>query len=184
MTNAASSNIQIETDRLILCPPTMADRPAFMALLQSERSRFIRNAAEPIPYNVYFQNILAHWARLGFGHFILQAKTSGHSVGYVAAIDIPRFPEREIGYGVWHGQEGHGFATEGARALIAFAFAELGWETAVSYIHPENLGSIRVAERLGAWLDETAQAPPECALVYRHPDPRISVGLSSTVPAG
>lgn len=171
MVDAYSSLLRIETDRLILRPPTMADRPAFLALLQSERSRFIRNAAEPVPHDRYFSNILAHWTRLGFGHFLLQHKESGQSVGYVAALDIQRFPEREIGYGLWHGQEGHGFATEGARALIEFAFTELGWATAVSYIHPDNLGSIHVAERLGAWRDHNAKAPPECALVYRHPNP-------------
>ena len=177
------SLLRIETDRLILRPPTMADRPAFLALLESERSHFIRNAAEPIPPDRYFANILAHWARLGFGHFLMQHKESGQSVGYVAAIDIPRFPEREIGYGLWLGQEGQGFATEGARALIAFAFTELGWKTAVSYIHPDNLGSIRVAERLGAQRDHNAQAPPECALVYRHPNPHMTGCVNAALPA-
>jgi RimJ/RimL family protein N-acetyltransferase len=38
----------------------------------------------------------------------------------------------------------------------------------VSYVHPENLASAAIAERLGATLDPNALKPNPGALVYRH----------------
>lgn len=159
----------LATKRLILRQATIDDQPEFHAFIRSPRFQYIRQDHEPTTPAQFFNNVMAHWQRHGFGHFIMMNKATNTSVGYVAAIDIPTFPEREIGYAVWDGQEGNGYATEGADAVLAFVFATLGWDTAVSYIHPDNHGSIRVAERLGARLDPNADAPPACALVYRHP---------------
>lgn len=44
---------------------------------------------------------------------------------------------------------GHGYATEGARAALVHAFTALNRDRVISLIQPENLPSIRVAERLG-----------------------------------
>ena len=44
---------------------------------------------------------------------------------------------------------GHGYATEGARAALAYAFEVLKKDRVISLIHPNNHASIRVAERLG-----------------------------------
>jgi RimJ/RimL family protein N-acetyltransferase len=38
----------------------------------------------------------------------------------------------------------------------------------VSYVHPENLASAAIADRLGAILDPNAFKPGPSALVYRH----------------
>jgi RimJ/RimL family protein N-acetyltransferase len=47
---------------------------------------------------------------------------------------------------------GHGYATEGARAALAYAFTVLEKDRIISLIHPENRASIRVAERIGERL--------------------------------
>lgn len=47
---------------------------------------------------------------------------------------------------------GHGYATEGARATLDYAFTILKKDRVISPIHPENRASIRVAERLGQSL--------------------------------
>ena len=44
---------------------------------------------------------------------------------------------------------GKGYATEGAKAMLDYAFRELGKTEIVADIRPENLASRRVAERLG-----------------------------------
>ena len=82
-------------------------------------------------------------------------------------------PETEIGWVLFDGHEGKGFATEAARATLVFARDTLGWTEIVSYIAPENQASVRVAERLGATLDTAAPQPKpgDNALVYRHPKP-------------
>ena len=53
----------------------------------------------------------------------------------------------------------------------AHFYSNLGWETAVSYIDPKNLDSIRLAERLGAKKDHEAATIDGNDAVYRHPAP-------------
>ena len=83
------------------------------------------------------------------------------------------WPERELGWTVWSdAAEGKGYAFEAAAAARDHAFGALGWETAVSYIDPDNIRSVALAERLGARHDPEARGPGEnSCLVYRHPRP-------------
>ncbi len=46
-----------------------------------------------------------------------------------------------------------GLATEGARAVIRYAFEDLGLDSLVSFTVPENLRSRRVMEKLGMTHD-------------------------------
>ncbi|TMV69267.1 GNAT family N-acetyltransferase, partial [Thioclava sp. BHET1] len=83
---------------------------------------------------------------------------------------------REMGWSLWSAEgEGRGYAREAARAVIAHAFGPLGWDTAVSYIAPDNARSIALAERLGAIRDDSAAHPGDTpCLVYRHPKPEAA----------
>ncbi len=55
----------------------------------------------------------------------------------------------EIGWRLAAEHCGRGYATEAARATLAFAFGEVGLEEVVSLTVPENLRSRRVMERIG-----------------------------------
>ncbi len=69
--------------------------------------------------------------------------------------------EPELGWILWEGFDGHGYAGEAAEAALRFVWGELGWTTLVSGIHEANAKSIRLAERLGACLDPNVFYPPE-----------------------
>ena len=68
-----------------------------------------------------------------------------------------------------------GYATEAARALRDWAFGTGRFATLVSYVHPDNAASARVAERLGGVPDAHAPRQPgagnEADLVYRYDPP-------------
>ena len=83
------------------------------------------------------------------------------------------WPEPEIGWTRWNGaDEGKGFVREAAEVTRAWAYRELGWTTAVSYIDARNARSVRLAERLGATPDWDAATPRgEQCVVFRHPAP-------------
>jgi RimJ/RimL family protein N-acetyltransferase len=49
---------------------------------------------------------------------------------------------------------GHGYASEGARAAMAYAFNVLEKDRIISLVDPENRASIRVVERIGERLEE------------------------------
>ena len=61
---------------------------------------------------------------------------------------------------------GKGYATEGARRALRYAFTEMGQEHVISLIHPENRPSIRVAERLGERHEGKAEIMGINVLVY------------------
>ena len=67
------------------------------------------------------------------------------------------FPEPEFGWSVWDPSlEGRGYVTEAMRVLIPWTWETVGLTTAISIIDEGNDASARVAERLGATLDEQA----------------------------
>jgi RimJ/RimL family protein N-acetyltransferase len=55
----------------------------------------------------------------------------------------------EIGWAIASSQQGRGYATEAARALIDFAFSTLRCHRMVATCQPENAASWRVMEKLG-----------------------------------
>lgn len=57
--------------------------------------------------------------------------------------------ETELAYLIDHEHWGSGFATEAALGLLRHGFEELGLRRIIANIHPENTGSLRVAEKCG-----------------------------------
>lgn len=55
----------------------------------------------------------------------------------------------EIGWVLHPGYQGRGFALEGARALLEFAFAEIGAHRVMARLSPENSASVALCGRLG-----------------------------------
>ena len=77
--------------------------------------------------------------------------------GVVALQDVPFeapfTPAREVGWRFAYDHWGHGYATEGARAALDFAFERLGWHEVVAFTAALNLRSQKVMERLGMTHD-------------------------------
>jgi RimJ/RimL family protein N-acetyltransferase len=66
---------------------------------------------------------------------------------------LPFAPAVEIGWRFARDAWGHGYATEAARAVVAFAFDELGLKELVSMTATSNTRSMAVMERLGMTRD-------------------------------
>lgn len=166
----------LETARLTLRAPTMTDWERWVAFTADDRSRFVRGN-EPMDLGKAwraFAHVVGMWALRGYGSFVFCPKGSDDALGMTGPWHPMEWPERELGWTVWHADaEGKGYAFEAAGAARDFAFRDLGWQTAVSYIDPENVRSIALAERLGCTLDREAQTPwkDTQTIVYRHPAP-------------
>ena len=59
----------------------------------------------------------------------------------------------EIGWRLAADYWGRGFATEGARAVVKYAFEQLALDALVSFTVPENIRSRRVMEKIGMTRD-------------------------------
>lgn len=161
----------LHTTRLILRAQTMDDFAAVRDFYATDRSKTVGG---PLPSNQLWYGFAADtgcWELQGFGAWAIDLKADNSFIGRISLNGPPNFPEREIGWALFDGYEGCGYAQEAARAARTYLFQTLGWPTAVSYIHPDNTRSIKLAERLGAVIDQAAHgsfpAHPE-TLVYRH----------------
>lgn len=158
----------IETYRLRLRAPTMADWPRYAAFLASDRAMHMGGPfAEAAAWGMFCHDV-AQWPLMGHGSLMIDNRADGLSIGQVGINAGPLFPEHELGWLLYPGFQGHGYAFEAAAALRDWGFDVLGLKTLVSYIHQDNTPSRRLAERLGAGLDETAERHDPADVVYRH----------------
>jgi RimJ/RimL family protein N-acetyltransferase len=93
---------------------------------------------------------LGQWALRGYGLFALEDVVDGRFVGFAGMLHPLDWPEAELAYSLDRPHWGKGFAAEAASAARDWAFARHGFDRLASFILPENVRSIRVAEKLGA----------------------------------
>lgn len=109
-----------------------------------------------------------YYTTWGFGPYAVVEKQSSNVVGYCGLFHFPDVngqQEVEIGYRFARMAWGKGYATEAAGAVREYAFHVLGIKRLIAIIDPENLASIRVAEKIGMRYE--AQVMLEG---YTHPD--------------
>jgi len=92
---------------------------------------------------------IGHWYFRGYGVWAVEEKSSGKLVGRIGFMNPAGWPGFELGWTLARDSWGKGYATEGARRALEYAFTEMGRDHVISLIAPENTNSIRVAERLG-----------------------------------
>ncbi|MFN4159132.1 MAG: GNAT family N-acetyltransferase [Gemmobacter sp.] len=156
----------LATARLTLRPMGPQDFPAYAALMASPRSVGMGGPFGESMAWAQFCHDAAGWALFGYGALMVEA--GGETMGQVGINHGPLFPEPELGWLLYAGHEGRGYATEAAGTLRDWAFAR-GLARLVSYVDHDNHASAAVAERLGARLDPEARAQDPGDLVYRHP---------------
>jgi RimJ/RimL family protein N-acetyltransferase len=114
---------------------------------------FMPGLLSPEASDALIFRIHEHFERYGFGPFAAELRANGAFLGYVS-LWVPTFeahfmPAVEVGWRLNADYWGRGLATEGARAAVRHAFAELGLNSLVSFTVPKNLRSRRVMEKLG-----------------------------------
>lgn len=99
----------------------------------------------------YLARNLAHWARYGFGLWIVRHAASGVVAGraLVRHLELEGVDEIEIGYSLYPSYWGRGLGTEMAAECVRLAFEELHLASVVALTVPHNVRSRRVLERVG-----------------------------------
>jgi RimJ/RimL family protein N-acetyltransferase len=100
--------------------------------------------------------ILRHWEEHGFGLWAVQSRASGELMGRCGLQLIPETGEAEIDFLLGNAFWGQGFASEAGRASLNYGFEKLALEQIVGIVHPENIASQRVLEKLGLRFSEKA----------------------------
>jgi RimJ/RimL family protein N-acetyltransferase len=116
-------------------------------------------------------------ARDGFGIWPVIHKTDGCVIGACGVFYIPdHAPDVEIAWLFDKAYHGSGYATEAARAVTQFAFAELRLPVLYALIHRDNAPSIRVAERLGMSFTRMMFAYDRDLRLYERKPPANKIG--------
>jgi RimJ/RimL family protein N-acetyltransferase len=174
--------IHLSTTRLDLRPvrpddldhfaPMDAD-PEVMRYIADGRPRTREQAAAGL------DRLVGTWRDHGFGIFTATVRDTGAVIGWVG-LAIPGFlpevlPAVEIGWRLRREFWGHGYATEGARAVLRWAFQDRNLDRLISIRHVDNVASGRVMAKLGFTLERTTTVPETGRPVVVHELIRESV---------
>ncbi len=160
---------RLETERLVLRTPHIDDWPEYQRLMTSQRAQYMDGPYDDAGAWACFCQEIGKWPLVGFGGLMIDRQDNGRCLGSVAINVGPRDPEPELGWMLYEGGEGQGYAFEAAVAMRDWGLGTGKLASLVSNIDPPNTRSRRLAERMGATLDpDAARLNPE-TLVYRHP---------------
>jgi RimJ/RimL family protein N-acetyltransferase len=85
----------------------------------------------------------------GLGVWPAEERATGQFIGWFCLKYVPKTVEVEVSYRLLPEAWGRGYATEGARALVARGFEVIGLQRIIGLTHPENVASQRVLQKAG-----------------------------------
>ncbi|MBV9720144.1 MAG: GNAT family N-acetyltransferase [Candidatus Eremiobacteraeota bacterium] len=171
----------IETPRLRLRAHRRDDLAPCLALWSDpEVTRFIGQVSSEQQTWARLLTNVGHWALMGFGYWVMELPSSNRFVGEVGFADFHRdiadsmrgVPE--LGFALTPEFHGHGYATEGARAVLNWADTNLDADRTVCLINERNSASVRVAAKIGYRVFDRAIVKGEPTLLLERSRPTYS----------
>ncbi|WP_394327592.1 GNAT family N-acetyltransferase [Paenibacillus macquariensis] len=153
ITGKAVKIIQIiETERLYLRQYEDDDFTSLYAIFSDPETM----SYYPAPFSIqktrdWIKRNQERYVTDGFGLWAICLKGTNEVIGDCGLVKqiIDNCVEVEIGYHILKRLWGKGFASEAANACKTYGFHQIGLKKMVSIIDPDNLASIRVAEKIG-----------------------------------
>jgi RimJ/RimL family protein N-acetyltransferase len=141
------------SERLIyhaVAPPAI---PGFHALVQDEHVRRYLMDGQVFPREWSEERIRESeslFERRGVGLWLAHERRTGTLVGFCGFLELASIhPAPQLVYALFERFTGAGYATEMARAAIAWARRKPGFDRIVASVDEANVASIRVLEKLG-----------------------------------
>jgi RimJ/RimL family protein N-acetyltransferase len=158
----------LETDRLLMRWLREDDFPSYFAMSSDpEVMRFLGGQPQTvIEAWKAMAAFMGHWYFRGYGVWAVEEKSSGKLVGRIGFMNPAGWPGFELGWTLARASWGKGYATEGARRALAYAFTEMDRDHVISCIAPENVSSIKVAERLGETVEGETELMGKKVFLY------------------
>lgn len=181
----ARGTVQIESERLVLRRIDQDDFDFFIRLhADPVVARYLphgkpRSSQESL---AWLQSVLQSYEALALGQLAVLRKSDGMLIGRCGLSDlavearasvaaVPRgwyqraeapvaagiVFERELGYTFDRSSWGQGYASEAARCVFDYARDVLRLPRVISLIHPENVRSLRLAQRFGVLREDAVE---------------------------
>ena len=149
----------LTSERLRLRPVTKRDFSAIAAMDSDPNVMRYLCLKSPLPsYEQALEevhSILDLRAPSGGGTWAITCRTTQTFFGWIWVVLLGDVPYIDLGYRLAPKFWGHGYATEAGRQIAHHAFFDLGIPHLTALIHPLNLASARVAEKVGLSLTGT-----------------------------
>jgi RimJ/RimL family protein N-acetyltransferase len=150
--------VELRTERLILRRWRREDREPFAEMnADPEVMRYMLRPLTREESDAFIDRAETQFDAHGYGLWAVEIAGEALFAGYVG-LWTPNFeahftPAVEIGWRLDRPFWGHGYATEAARATVAYGLERVGLKEIVSFTVPVNFRSIAVMERLGMTRD-------------------------------
>ena len=142
---------RLHTQRLVLREWRNSDLDAFAAFYgDADVMRYL--GGDTLARNDAWRSMATaagHWVLRGYGLWVVERQSDGAVIGRVGLINSEGWPGLEVGWTLGKPHWGQGYATEAARAAMAYGFLTQPVEKLISLIDPDNKPSQAVAQRLG-----------------------------------
>ena len=147
------ANLVIETSRLILRPFTMSDVDSAYEMNLDEHVSAYTGDGGVVSLDEtrrrIMEDVLGDYQKHGFGRLAAEIKGKSTFIGFAGLKYLEDLDEVDLGYRFMTRYWGQGIATEAGEACIDFGFNTLGLQRIVAMVFPQNIGSVRVLEKLG-----------------------------------
>jgi RimJ/RimL family protein N-acetyltransferase len=149
---------ELRTERLLLRGWRASDRAPYAALnadpLVMEHFPAPLTRAES---DAHVDRMVAALDAQGWGLWAVEVPGEADFIGFIGlavpGFEAPFTPCVEVGWRLVRSAWGQGYAPEGARAALAFAFDDLGLDEVLSFTAVGNAKSRRVMEKIGMTHD-------------------------------
>lgn len=150
-------NLHIETERLIIRPYTLSDLDELYAVVSEPD--FYQFIPEDVPNRDDIQRVI-EWSiqcnqkntptKIHKLNLAIVDRESQTLIGYCGlGPDDVKETEIELYYGISEAYRGQGIASEATYALLKYAFNKIGLRKVIAVVHPGNVASIRIVDKLG-----------------------------------
>ena len=143
----------LQTERLEIRPFTLQDAEAYWPLV-SDPAVLRYTGEAPVDSIDAVRELLASrplrdYEVHGYGRMACTEKSTGRLVGFCGLKYLEDLQETDIGYRFLPTCWGKGYATESAQIIMQDGARTLGLSRIIGLVEPENIGSVRVLEKLG-----------------------------------
>jgi len=147
-----NSKLYIETERLLIRPFKLEDiEPAYVMDADPEVTRYTGDGGVVSKKEIerrIVENVFGDYEKYGFGRLAVELKSENKFIGFTGLKYLEDMDEVNLGYRFMKKYWGKGIATESAKACLNLAFETLELSKVIAMVLPENIGSIRVLEKL------------------------------------
>ena len=158
----------IETERTIMRKLTIEDAFNFYNLnLDKEVLKYTGDKPfVNLQDSIDFLKNYDQYERYGVGRLAVIDKTTGKFIGWCGLKYSQDNKEYDIGFRFQRNYWNNGFATETAKRCLDYGFNQLGIEKIVGRVMKENIGSIKVLEKIGMTFKENFDFEGREGIIY------------------